>query len=361
MIEFECPKCGDTIEVPDKTTGKAHTCPNCGAAVEIPDDLERDAVTELASTESRNVYAPSRLEFAELPSPKESWIATIPPIVSVVVLFVLVYPGALALHVWTSALFYHRWGEFWGFAAFFSPPLPEVVAVFACFWWHIWYYILAIALWLVSLGAAAFVEKDAAFRFRPALFAGWICVVGILSVSFGQYAWRYSLGPTSRTATDQTQLEDCAKAVVACIHSSSSDDPDDLASAVTAKKKMAPLIRGYDRASLDQVCSLVDECLRFEHSLGNDMLAYMEKLSRTSETSKFRISERTRQILDKLPNKLRTFLEVNVTETEKLDSSTVNPPKNWREIMDKGATRIWSIYGQTYSELLGRPMPAFAD
>ena len=40
MIEFDCPECGGSIEVPDAVTADVHTCPNCGATVEIPDDLK---------------------------------------------------------------------------------------------------------------------------------------------------------------------------------------------------------------------------------------------------------------------------------------------------------------------------------
>ncbi len=367
MIEFDCPECGNPIEVPDKITGEVHTCPNCGVAVETPDSLERDAGTELAGTESRNMYAPSRLEFAQLPSPKKSWITNIPPIVAGVVLFVIVYVGALALHVWTSVLFYQRWGGVWGFVAFCIPPLPELVAVFACFWWHIWYYILAIALWLVSLGAMPFVEKETAFRFRLALFIGWISLVGVLSVSFGHYAWKYSLGPTSRTASAQAELEDCAIAIMASLHASDSDDPSALASLVTAKKKLKDTIQGYDGASLNEICSIVDESLRFERSLQNDLRAYMEELSRTNKTSKFKISEKTRQIPDKLPNRLRThfranFIEVGEAEiTKQFSENTSNMPENWRERIDKRFAHTWTIYEQTYLELLGRPMPPAAD
>jgi len=248
--------------------------------------------------------------------------------------------------------------------------------------------LFGLVVWLIAMVYGMFIpretEKDAAFRFRLPLFIGWICLISILSASFGYYTWRYSLGstfgtatdeaqhrtnaagaapsrPSSRTATDQAQLEDCATAVVGCVHFSASDDPNDLASVAKGKQALKDMIQDYDKNSLDEICSLVDQSLQFERSLQNDMLAYMEESSHTSETSKFRICERTRQILDKLPNKLRTFLEISVTEMEKLDSSTVNPPKNWREIMDKATARIWSIYGQTYSELLGRPMPAPTD
>jgi hypothetical protein len=46
MIEFNCPECGNPIEVPDAVNAGVHTCPNCGAAVEPPDPRTRDAKTE---------------------------------------------------------------------------------------------------------------------------------------------------------------------------------------------------------------------------------------------------------------------------------------------------------------------------
>jgi len=292
------------------------------------------------------------------PEMKKSWVVAIPPFVSGAVLIVMWSFGGLALHIWTSALFWDRWGPFWGVIAILSPFFAEAVAVFACFWWHFWYYVLAIALWLASMGGMAFMEEGPALRFRSALFIGWICLVGVLSVGFGHYAWRYSLGPTSLTAADQAQLEDCAVAVVASIHASASDDPSALASLVTAKENLKDLIQDYDKASLDEICAIVDQVLRFERSLQNDLLAYMEELSRTGKASKFTMSEMTRQIVDKLPNNVRTrVMTGDLMQMEQLSGDASNLPENWRVIVDKGTARIWAIYGQTYSELLGRPMP----
>ncbi|HUS45999.1 MAG TPA: hypothetical protein VM219_08215 [Phycisphaerae bacterium] len=299
-----------------------------------------------------NDYLPFR------PKMKESWFSTIPTVVSVAVVIVMMYFGGLVLHIWTSALFWDRWGPFWGVIAFCSPVFAEAVAAFACFWWHVWYYVLAIALWLASMGAMAFTEEGPALRFRSALFIGWICLIGVLSVGLGHYAWRYSLGPTSPTANDRAQLEDCALAVVASIHASASDDPSALADLVTAKESLKDTIQGYDRVSLDELCAIVNEYLRFERSLQNDLQAYMEELSRTGKASKFTVSERTRQIVDKLPNNLRTRIVTgDLMQMERLSGDASILPENWRVILDKGTARIWTIYGQTYSELLGRPMP----
>jgi len=297
---------------------------------------------------------------------KESWVATVPALAFGSVFFIVAYIGGLALHVWTCFLFYHQWNPFWGVAAFFAPFLAEAVAVYACFGWHIWYYILAIALWLVACAPASFMEENAMpRRVLSFLFSGWICVVCILSVSFGHYAWRYSLGPTSRTVSDQRQLEDCAVAVIACLRASASDDPGDLASLVKAKKELKDTIRGYDKASLDDLCSIVDQFLLFERSLQDDLLAYMEELRRNGGTSKFKIGDGTRQALDRLPNKVRTGQDTNGMEAAMAQitkqGNPSNLPENWREILDNRAARSWTIYGQTYSELLGRAMPRPAD
>ena len=151
-------------------------------------------------------------------------------------------------------------------------------------------------------------------------------------------------------------------AVVAVIHASASDKPSHLVSLVTAKKELKDTIRGYDEARLDELCSIVDDSLRFEHSLQNDLLTYMEELSRTGGTSKFKISDATKQALDKLPNRLRTLLMAgDLMKAVQVDASTFDPPENWRELADKGTARIWTIYGQTYSELLDRPMPPLTD
>jgi hypothetical protein len=215
----------------------------------------------------------------------------------------------------------------------------------------------------VSEGFAEHQEEHSALTTK-----GWViwfifCVslVGLLSAGVGYLALEYPPEAAPKTERDQAQLEDCAMAVVGCVHCSASDDPSDLASVESGKKELKDMIQGYDRASLDEICSLVDESLRFERSLQKDLVAYMEESSRTSEASKFKMSGRTRQILDKLPNKLRAFLEENVVTAEQLGSNNFNPPKNWRELLDKGTARIWTIYGQTYSELLGRPMPPPED
>jgi len=241
-------------------------------------------------------------------------------------------------------------------------PIAIVATLFNGMWPELGMLVLTVVLTygLRLLGSWLFESYEsrtyASHRSRL-LFAVWICLVCILLVSLGHYAWKYSPGPTSRTATDQAQLEDCAMAVVGCIHFSASDDPSDLASVASGKTTLKDMIQEYDKSSFDEICALVDESLRFERSLQKDIMAYMEESSRTSEASKFKISGRTRQILDKLPDKLRAFLEVNVVASEQLGSNDLNPPKNWRELMDKGTARIWAMYGQTYSELLGHPMP----
>ena len=199
------------------------------------------------------------------------------------------------------------------------------------------------------------------FTFLAALL-GFFVFAFAPSVIRPAWGWLpFAPGSTSQASTDEAQLEYCAMAVVGCVHFSASDDPSDLASVAGGKKPLMDMIQGYDKASLDEVCALVDESLRFERSLQKDLEAYMEESSRTSNATKFKMSGRTRQILDNLPSKLRAFLEVNVVEVEQLGSNNFNPPKNWRELMHKGTARIWAMYGQTYSELLGRPMPDFAD
>jgi hypothetical protein len=306
--------------------------------------------------------APADDDYTHLSSEsKDRWFATVMPVVGGIVLFALAQFGGVAIHIWTSILFWHRWGLVWGVIAFGVPFFAEAVAVFVCFGWHIWYYVLAIGLWLTSWGAIAFANTDAKLPFRSMLFVGWICLLGVLSVSFGHYAWVYSLGPTSRTAADQAELEDCANAVVACVSFSASSDPNDLASVAKGKKAVKDTIKGYDRASLDEICSLVDDSLRVERSLTTDMMEYTEAASRTGEPSKFTVSVRTKQLLDKLPNKLRMALQADVAAAEKLNSDNVNPPKDWREMMKERMTSIWTIYGQTYSDLLGRPMPPLAS
>lgn len=246
-------------------------------------------------------------------------------------------------------------------------PIAIVATLFNGMWLELGVLVLAVVLayglrllglWLIeSYESGTYISR----RIRLLLFAVWICLVCILLVSLGHYAWKYSPGPTSLTATDQAQLEDCAMAVVGCIHFSASDDPSDLASVASGKTTLKDMIQEYDKSSFDEICALVDESFRFERSLQKDLVAYTEESSRTGEVSKFKISGRTRRILDNLPNKLRAFLEVNVVQMEQLGRDNFNPPKNWRELMDKGTARIWAMYGQTYSELLGRPMPPPAD
>jgi hypothetical protein len=301
----------------------------------------------------------------ELWGPKQdngTRVSTIPTLVLGAFLMLVLLAGGFALHVWTFTLFYRRWGLFWAAAFFCSPPMGEVVAVFACFWWHIWYYVLAIAVYVVSLGGFYFLQEDADLPFRPGLFAGWVCLVCILSVSFGHYAWKYSLGPTLRSAADQARLEDSALAVMACLHASASDDPCALTDLLAVKKRLTEQVRGYDKGSLDDLCAMVDQCLRYERSLQKDILGYMVDLPRTGKTSKFTIGLETKQALDQLPDKVRASLGGDPSEVvEVLMTQLGRKPSDWaegwRKLVERMFERTWMVYGQTYSEILARPMP----
>ncbi len=288
------------------------------------------------------------------------------------VIFGVLFPGYIALHLWTAYLFYQHWGFFLGVLAFLLPPFSEIAAGIACFYWHQWYYVLAVIAGLVSCAGLDFAENKTALSGRGLVIAcfTWVLVLAGVLGGFLYVAIPNGFGPTSGTATDRSQLEDCAVAVLASLHASDSDDPSALANLVTAKKGLKDTIRGYDKASMDELCSIVDESLRFERSLQNDLLAYMEELIRTGRTSKFKIGDRTRQALDRLPNKLRilyrtNYIEAGEAEIEKQfgpNASTIAEMGKdlWGPVYNRFA-HTWTVYGQTYKEVLGRPMPALAD
>ena len=47
MIDFKCPKCGETLSVPDSLGGQAETCPKCGNVAAVPEPQAAPGVVDL--------------------------------------------------------------------------------------------------------------------------------------------------------------------------------------------------------------------------------------------------------------------------------------------------------------------------
>jgi len=218
----------------------------------------------------------------------------------------------------------------------------------------------------VSEGFAEHQEEHSALTTK-----GWViwfifCVslVGVLSAGVGYLALKYSPEAAPKTETDQAQLEDCAVAVVGYLHFSASDDPRDAATKKELKEMVqAYAIQDYDTASLDKICSLVDDSLRFELCLEKDLVEHIKRkeLRRADKTCKFEISDGTRRAFDALPSNLRAVQIVNIESAERLNEQPFDPPRDWQAQVHKEKVRVWAIYRQVYSELLGRPMPPLED
>jgi len=218
----------------------------------------------------------------------------------------------------------------------------------------------------VSEGFAGHQEEHSALTTKGwiAWFMFCISLIGVLSAGVGYFALKYSPEVAPKTETDRAQIEDCAVAVVGYLHFSASDDPRDAATKKELKEMVqAYAIQDYDTASLNEICSLVDNSLRFELCLANDLVEYMKRkeLRRADKTYKFEISDGTRRAFDALPSNLRAVQIVNIESAERLNEQPFDPPRDWQAQVHKEKVRVWAIYRQTYSELLGRPMPPPED
>lgn len=363
MIEYECPDCGEPMESSDTMAGKDETCPICDAVVVVP---EGDA-SELVFAEPD--YAEESLGYwQEGQSERPALLTKFMTGASMVLGFLLVIGGGLAIHIWTTYLFYEHWGtsenwsRLWAIIAFVSPFLAESVALVACFWWGVWFYILAIGVWFLGFAWMGIAEYEVKLEWFAALLATTLLLVG----GFGYFAVDYAISPRPMTAELRKEIDDTATAVVFVISASVSKDPLDAARLPEAKVEIRKRLGKYDDASVTEIRRLVDGHLRFLSLLIQDMTIHLEK-RQANPTARFEIGARTHKALDSLPERLKTEIEESgqIEQFEEMLTDIFaerdNLPEDWRERMNVAFDLRWRVYGKVYSDFFGCTIPSQAD
>lgn len=355
LTEYECRECGEAFTAEEGQAASDLVCPNCGAVV--------------GSGPLKSVAAEPSLD----PRREDSRNPRMVKLLSIVALGIgglLLFLGGLALHIWTAYLFYQHGGLFWGVMALFFPPLSEIVALVLCFWWGVWFYVLAIAGFLA--GAACFgLGGDAGESPRSSLAALVAAVLSALALagSFGYLAVGYARAPEAITLEDRKHVDDLAVATCSVLNAAMSDDPD-VASRVPEGK--ARLREGIPKCPQDLKPVLrakVDSFLRVFALLHNDVEIYARALGRAGSPV-FQVSDRTRSAMNKLPEPIRADIEAQIASLEAVLSqkagTSLNRPTGAEidEVLRRLAAerkRCWAKAKETYEDLLGAAMPSEAE
>ena len=329
MITHQCPECGERIESPEQLRGQTETCPICGTAVIV------------ASHKPLHKRMLSLLGEA-----------------SVCVFAVFAYLGGLALWVWAIYLLYERWGIVSAIFAFLCPPFA-LVAVVGCFWWGMWFYVLAFGAWICSVVGYVVVQD---IEWKPRWVAGAFVGLVLLAGAFGYFGWMHLVTPRPITPELRTELNDCAFAVHAILQSSVSGDPRDLTDLVEAKRKIRTGIKSHDSAAVDEICRTVNLLLAVEWSLHRDIIEYVSLLEQ-NPGAKFSMSARTMGLLDSLPQRLAVRIGkepiiIDADHMTELLAPWARYPGDKSKAIKVYVNRTWSDHEAVYRDLLGRPMPA---
>ena len=145
----------------------------------------------------------------------------------VVIAGLVAYVGGLLLHGWTTYLFFENWGFAWAFMAFFSPLFGELVAVVACFWWGVWFYVLAAAAYIAGISSFSFVDEASelmASKLGKRLFGASAIMMYILLGCFGFFAIRAATLPKLLSENDRREIEDVSDAVCGVLKNCLSSD-----------------------------------------------------------------------------------------------------------------------------------------
>ena len=155
MIDYECPRCGESMQSPDSRVGGTESCPNCRKAVEVPsqrllpevsdgeeddfeedheyednfddnfeddfegdskddceDDFEDDCIEKEEGAKKRELdeavegdYSPTTSNSSSFARSASGAVAAIAVITGVVAFFIS-WAGGFVLHVWTAYLYY---------------------------------------------------------------------------------------------------------------------------------------------------------------------------------------------------------------------------------------------------------------
>ena len=345
MIEHECPACGESLRSPKVCFGEAVHCPRCGELVVVPKPPTRAEEEEPVA----NVY----MDTAHKPGSVGRFFRAVSLGLGI---FIAIF-GAIGIHIWITYLFYHNWGEFSAFLAFFIPPLGEIAALVFCFGWGVWFYVLAAAAWIVACYCASGAEDE---RRAPAVSVAALLLFVGLCASFGYFAYDHATAPTRITGELRQELDDVTFAVCATLMGSASDDPLTATDVAKAKAKLRTRLREYDETSRAYVRRSVDAYLRCLHLVFDDMETY---LAADDVDASFAFSEKTSKAWDDAPLRIRAEMgasqvagmEKRVTSLRKLKDS--DPETNKSSELRAAFDQQWAVYGYAYKDLFGVPMP----
>ncbi len=353
MIEYECPECGEPMESPDLMAGNIEECLECKAQVKvpIPDDPQISPEDQIeGSTDS--IWADAESD--------DGAIGKAVLGLCLVVSGFVAYAGGFAIHVWVTHLAYTHWGTFWAIIAFCAPVFAELVALVACFWYGVWFYVLAAACWVCSMVCAGIAGEDNAGSPKGATAV--LILVLLLGGSFGYFAWEYATAPVVITAEMRQELDDTAAAVCFIMISSESGDPLAAAKRPEAKARLRSHLAEYGDDQMATVRQGVDSFLLFFALLYQDMLSQVEK-AQAGMSTKFAISAQTEAALEDLPRDMKALWRTDQIEileksfTESFEASAGALRADWRDRAKASFDGKWHMYGQVYSDLLGCPMP----
>jgi len=365
MIEHECPECGEPMRSPDELAGELDECPACGQYVVVPIDPVDDYLPEIHHPELESLLAEDQTGpgFSQESSRTAKAILVIMGIITPII-----WLGGIALHLWTTYLFYDNWGTFCAIMALLIPVLAELVALFACFWWGLWFYVLAVAAYLASWGfVTCVVVAKGTGKPAPVLAVLVVLVLIIaLPVSFTYFAYSYAVNPKPITSALRERLEDDATTVIFILLNQLSDEALDAAKVAEAKSRLHRRTRNYGPAAMDHLCAIVDGFLRLNHSIQCDFVNYVAQARKDSHFN-FSVSEKTRRLRSALPVRLLdrlgltdedfNFAHFNISDSFGLLAGDL--PQNWRQRVADSFAKQRRLYGATYEQLLGRPMPSF--
>ena len=349
MIEYECPECFELMESPDELAGEVQECPTCGEDVPIPHPGEI-----VASPEDAYYEPPDDSSAASGESKVAAAIA--------IVLGTIAALGGLAVYFWTVYLFGTHWGEFWGIIAFFCPGLAQLVAMFYCIGWGVWFYIIAIAAFFSCLGGGAtLMSSDIGRAAKVIMPSIALALIG----TFAYFAYTHAVSPTRLTPELRERLEDDAIVAIAIIFSTTSEDPKDIASGAEAKSIFRKRTADYDKTTMAEVRRIVNSTLVLRRSLQKDVLQWLERWS-TDRSRPFTLSDRSLRLHKALPQRIRdrTYLSDSpeIVQFKAMADNFPNPlPEKWREGFTEILESQWKLLAIAYKDLFGEPMPSFAS
>ena len=354
MIEYECPECFEPMRSPDEHAGEVQECPTCGEYVPIPHHGE-------IVTSPEDAYYEPPDDSSDDPGKHKVSDAT------VMILVTIAGPGSLAIYIWTVYLFGTHWGTSWGIIAFFCPILSQLVAMFTCFGWGVWFYVIAIAAWCACGGGIlTLISEDMGRAAKVIMPSIALALVG----TFAYFAYEYAVSPTPRSPELRERLKDDAVLAIDIITNGKSRDPLVSAKCAEARSIFRKRTADYDKPDIAEIRRLVDAAFALKWSVQNDMIQWTEKWF-ADRNSQFSFSDRSLKLQEALPRKIRTIVhQPGIQERlgedmrrrlSKAEIAENKIPDALRDNMVSAYKSLYKLYAVEYEELFGEPMPSFAS